>query len=143
MTITGVQDLALLKQEFSSETNGTESNAFSEKLEEAMANNDLKEVEESCKELEGYMLAEVFKQMKKSMLTGETLVEKGDYEEMFEDSMIENICNEMVEAGGVGLAKSMYAQITKAYGVNQTSQGTPSVEAEIGSGSQKRINTEI
>ena len=59
------------------------------------------------------MLTSIFKQMKASTKIGETLVEKGDYEEMFEDYLVEEQCKQMTEAGGIGLAKMMYEQMSK------------------------------
>ena len=65
----------------------------------------------ACKEMENYFLSSIFKQMKASTTWGESLIEKGDYEEMFEDYLTDAQCKEMVDAGGIGLAQMLYKQM--------------------------------
>ncbi len=115
MDITSIQSVVDLQKDLTTQNNKVASTDFSEALQKAMTQQDTEELKESCKEIESYMLSYVFKKMKDSMLTGEGITEKGDYEEMFEDSMIENMCKSMVEAGGIGLADSMYKQMVNAY----------------------------
>nr|WP_307991065.1 rod-binding protein [uncultured Niameybacter sp.] len=92
---------------------------FETVLSEAVENKDDKALKEACKEIEQYMLSSIFKQMKASTQTGERLIEKGDYEEMFEDYLVDEQCKTMCEAGGVGLADMMYKQLSNTYGAQQ------------------------
>ena len=92
---------------------------FETVLSEAVENKDDKALKEACKEIEQYMLSSIFKQMKASTQTGEGLIEKGDYEEMFEDYLVDEQCKTMCEAGGVGLADMMYKQLSNTYGAQQ------------------------
>lgn len=85
---------------------------FEETLAKAMAEKDDKKIKEACEQVETYMLTSIFKQMKESTKMGEELVPKGDYEEMFEDQLIEKQCESMVKAGGIGLADMMYKQMS-------------------------------
>lgn len=128
MTITSIQDMNLLQNQLgTSHANISDTNDFNEALQKAIEEQDTEEIKDGCKQLESYMLAEIFKQMKKSMCTGDTLLGKGDYEEMFEDTMIETMCESMVESGGIGLADFMYRQITSTYGAqNNMSKETTS-----------------
>ena len=115
MDITSIQSMVDLNKDLTTQNSKVASTEFSETLQKAMENNDMDELKESCKEIESYMLSYVFKKMKESMLTGDSLVEKGDYEKMFEDNMIDAMCENMVEAGGIGLADSMYKQMVNTY----------------------------
>ena len=92
---------------------------FGAVLNEAVENKDDQALKEACKEIEQYMLSSIFKQMKASTQVGESLIEKGDYEEMFEDNLVDEQCKVMCEAGGVGLADMMYKQLSNTYGVQQ------------------------
>lgn len=92
--------------------NENKSEAFQEALEKAMIEKDDKKLKEACEEVEAYMLSSLFKQMKKSTEMGERLIPKSDYEEMFEEQVIDEQCKNMAKAGGVGLAESMYKQMT-------------------------------
>ena len=68
---------------------------FETVLSEAVESKDDKALKEACKEIEQYMLSSIFKQMKASTQTGERLIEKGDYEEMFEDYLVDEQCKTM------------------------------------------------
>ena len=92
---------------------------FEAVLSEAMESKDDQALKEACQEIEQYMLSSIFKQMKASTQTGEGLIEKGDYEEMFEDYLVDEQCKTMCEAGGVGLADMMYKQLSNAYSNQQ------------------------
>lgn len=92
---------------------------FEAVLSEAVENKDDKALKEACKEIEQYMLSSIFKQMKASTQVGERLIEKGDYEEMFEDYLVDEQCKTMCEAGGVGLADMMYKQLSDTYSAQQ------------------------
>ena len=116
MEISRVSSLLDLQKQVATEsadTAGTKD--FEAILSEAMAKKDDTELKEACDELESYMLSMMFKQMKSSMLSGDSLIAKGDYESMFEDTYINNLCDEMVKAGGIGLSDAMYKQMTNTY----------------------------
>lgn len=86
---------------------------FEEALQKAIEEKDNKKLKEACEQVETYLLTSLFKQMKESTKMGEELIPKGDYEEMFEEQLIEKQCESMVKAGGIGLADSMYRQMSK------------------------------
>lgn len=92
---------------------------FESVLSEAVENKDDKALKEACEEIEQYMLSSIFKQMKASTQVGERLIEKGDYEEMFEDYLVDEQCKTMCEAGGIGLADMMYKQLSNTYSAGQ------------------------
>ena len=115
MEISSIQSVVDLQKKLTTDNNQVATTDFSDALQKALEENNTEELKEGCKEIESYMLSYVFKKMKSSMLTGDTYIEKGDYEEMFEDNMIEAVCKEMVEAGGIGLADSMYKQMVNTY----------------------------
>ena len=116
MDISGVSSiLDLQKQVATKAADISETKDFEAILSEAMEKQDDTALKEACDELEGYMLSMMFKQMKSSMLSGDSLIQKGDYESMFEDTYINNLCDEMVKAGGIGLSDAMYKQMTNIY----------------------------
>lgn len=88
---------------------------FQEALEHATKEQDDKALREACEEVETYMLSTIFKQMKASTDMGERLVPKGDYEEQFEDFLIDEQCKIMTKSGGIGLADMMYKQMSIEY----------------------------
>lgn len=84
---------------------------FKLEIDKAITNKDDEKLMESCKEMEKYFIGMLYKQMKTSTLSGEQLIEKGDYEEMFEGQLIDEQAKVMTDAGGIGLAKMMYEQM--------------------------------
>ncbi len=116
MEISGVSSLLDLQKQMATQNmDKAENKDFNAILEQAIAKEDDKKLKEACDELESYMLSMMFKQMKSSMLSGDSLISKGDYESMFEDMHINSLCDEMVKAGGIGLSDSMYKQMKNTY----------------------------
>ena len=115
MNISGIMSTDYITTKTDLAQDETKVNNFQSILENAVKTEDDAALKDACKQVEHYMLASIFKQMKESTTTGETLIEKGDYEKMFEDYLVEEQCKEMVEAGGIGLADMMYKQMLKAY----------------------------
>lgn len=130
MDITSIQGVTSLQKDLIAQNNKLVNGEFSDVLEKAMEKQDTDELKESCKEIETYMLSYVFKQMKKCMLTDEGITQKGDYEKMFEDNMIDALCEEMVEAGGIGLADSMYKQMLNTYKAQNSMNDTKNNQLE-------------
>ena len=90
--------------------NGSE---FEEVMAQAIESKDNEEIKKACDEMETHFITSIFKQMKASVRTDESLIPKGDYEEMFEDYLTEEQAKEMVQAGGIGLSDMMYKQLTR------------------------------
>ena len=130
MDITNIQEITSLQKDLITQNNKLTNGEFSEVLEKAMEKEDTDELKESCKEIETYMLSYVFKKMKECMLTDEGITQKGDYEKMFEDNMIDALCEEMVEAGGIGLADSMYKQMINTYKAQNSMNDTKNNQLE-------------
>lgn len=130
MDITNIQGITSLQKDLITQNNKLTNGEFSEVLEKAMEKEDTDELKESCKEIETYMLSYVFKKMKECMLTDEGITQKGDYEKMFEDNMIDALCEEMVEAGGIGLADSMYKQMLNTYKAQNSMNDTKNNQLE-------------
>lgn len=91
----------------------SKTNTFEQALKTASEQGDDLKLKDACDQLEGYMLSEIFKRMKKSVESEDGLIPKGDYEKTFESYLTDTQCKTMVEAGGVGLSKMLYDQMTK------------------------------
>lgn len=92
----------------------TETTNFEAKLKQAMNSSEQAELKEACEEMESYMLSMIYKQMRNSITINEadSFLPKGDYEKMFEDFMVDNQVENMIDAGGVGLSNYMYRQLS-------------------------------
>ncbi|OOB79517.1 MAG: hypothetical protein ATN34_04590 [Epulopiscium sp. Nele67-Bin002] len=90
----------------------TSAENFEDTLKQAMNSSEDEELREACEEMESYLLSMIYKQMKNSVLTENSLIPKGDYEEMFDDFLVDSQVSEMVKSGGVGLADMMYKQLS-------------------------------
>ena len=101
MEISSVSSLLSMQQDLAASTSKeTTGEDFKNALNAAIENQDDTALKESCNELEAYMLSMVFKQMKQSMLSDDedALIPKGDYTKTFEDTMINAMTEQMVEA---------------------------------------------
>ncbi|ONI46955.1 hypothetical protein AN643_00135 [Candidatus Epulonipiscioides saccharophilum] len=108
---------------------------FETKLKSAMKSAEQAELKSACEEMEAYMLSMVYKQMRNSTtLNSDTsFLPKGDYEKMFEDYMVDNQVENMIDAGGVGFADFMYKQLSvpqipMTYNSNRTNNGSQEVQ---------------
>ena len=119
MEISGISSLLGMQQDVAKASSQKTGEDFKDLLAKAAENNDDTELKEACDQLESYMLSMVFKQMKESMLQDDenALIPKGDYTSTFEEMMINNIADKMVEAGGIGLSDQLYKQMKNSYGV--------------------------
>ena len=119
MEISGISSLLGMQQDVAKASAQTTGEDFKDLLAKAAENNDDTELKEACDQLESYMLSMVFKQMKESMLQDDenALIPKGDYTSTFEEMMINNMADKMVEAGGIGLSDQLYKQMKNSYGV--------------------------
>ncbi len=88
------------------------SDDFERMLKNAMNSSESDEIRQATDEMESYLLSMIYKQMKSSITTGDSLIPKGDYEEMFEDYLIDTQVSEMIKAGGVGLSDMLYTQLS-------------------------------
>lgn len=93
--------------------NENKAESFSNALESAVKSKDDTALMDACKEVETYMISSIFKQMKQPTESDESLIPKGDYEKMFESDMIDDMAKNMTNAGGIGLAKMMYEQMSR------------------------------
>ncbi|OON97949.1 MAG: hypothetical protein ATN32_05085 [Candidatus Epulonipiscium fishelsonii] len=110
MTINGLaQSQAIMQQQ----QQQIEADGFEDVLKDAMENKDDKELMKACQDVESYFLSTIFKQMKASIQSDNPLIEKGEYEDTFEDMLTDEQVNGMIKSGGVGLADMMYKQLSK------------------------------
>ena len=117
MDISSISSLLGTQQDLAKTTTQATGEDFRDMLTQAIENNDDTELKEACDQLESYMLSMVFKQMKESMLQDDedALIPKGDYTSTFEEMMINNLSDSMVEAGGIGLSDQLYKQMKTTY----------------------------
>lgn len=99
-----LKQLNALKQE------EVETEAFSKALDNAINNKDEKQLKKACVEFESYFLNMMFKSMRKTIVPG---MEKSHAEEMFQEMLDEEMCQNIAESGGIGFADMMYNQLSK------------------------------
>jgi len=116
MDIGALQFNPTFQQDITSQVEENKAKDFDAILKKATESKDNKALKDACVQLETYMLSQIFKQLKKSTVSEEGLIPKGDYEKTFEDYMVNNQCEEMSKAGGIGLADMMYKQMINTYG---------------------------
>jgi len=116
LEISSLQLNADFQKQMMSKVEESQTKDFDTIFKKAAEKQDDKALKDACVQLEAYMLSQVFKQMKKSMVSEDSLIPKGDYEKTFEDYKVSNKCDTMAKAGGIGLADTLYRQMKRAYG---------------------------
>jgi flagellar protein FlgJ len=91
--------------------NSSVSGVQSEALENKIGNLSVEdssddELMEACKEFESYLLEQVIKQVKESMLDSDE--DENEYMNVFGDTMVENIASTISDTTDLGIAQSLY-----------------------------------
>lgn len=96
-------------------TSTTDIQDFQALLEKAVNQGEDEKLKEACQQMETYMLSMVLKQVEKSMLSQDedSLLPKGEYIEMFQDTLITSLAERSSQAGGIGLANQLYEQMKR------------------------------
>jgi peptidoglycan hydrolase FlgJ len=89
--------------------------SFAKKLEAAANGNDDKELKKACQEFESIMLSMMYKSMKAS-ITKSDLIEEDAGTEIFESMQDDNLMEQASKTGSLGLAESLYKQLSKNSG---------------------------
>ena len=89
-----------------------ETDSFAQRLEQAKKSQDSKQLMEACQQFEAYFLHQMIKGMRATVPKSD-LFEKSFGREVYEDMLDEKYSQEMSRAGGIGLAKLLYEDLTK------------------------------
>lgn len=95
-------------------TKSLNTSSNTKKLEASLSNN-LKnatddELMDVCKSFEAYFVEQMFKEMKKTVQTGD---EKSPYISYFGDMLYEEYAENVVESGGMGIAQMLYESMKR------------------------------
>ncbi len=85
------------------------------KLEEALGNTKNasdKELMDACKSFESYLLEQVFKGMRKTVMKDEE-EEQNDYLAQFGDKLYEEYAKDAAESGSLGIAQMLYESMKR------------------------------
>ena len=151
MNISGINSILGMQKDLAASGTQKTGEEFRDVLNQALENKDDEELKKACDGLESYMLSMVFKQMKESMLEEDedSLIPKGDYTKTFEETMINEMADKMVEAGGLGLSDQLYKQIKNTYAAqmqvsNETTGNAPdNMTQSVVATENAKINTKI
>lgn len=98
-----------------------QTNNFKRILENAKESQDEKSLQSTCKQFESIFVNILMQNMRRTVSEG-GLIEKSQAREMFEGMLDEEIAKEVSKEQGVGLAKTMYEQLSKNFN-NQEENG--------------------
>lgn len=87
-------------------------NEFEQKLQNAVKNNEEKQLRKACQEFEGIFMNIMYKQMKATIIKSD-LVPSSPGTEMFESMLDEELVNQATEHRSYGLADMLYKSLSK------------------------------
>lgn len=88
------------------------------------------ELMEAVKSFESYFVEQVFKEVEKTIHTDEGDSYASQMTDYFKDSVIQDISDKIVDQSGTSLAKSLYEQMKRNYGITDAElSGTETAEA--------------
>ena len=88
-------------------------NAFKDELDKASASGDNEKIMEAAKTFESYFINMLFKQMRSTINYSGGMFERSNAEVLFQEMLDEQYSEIATESGGIGLAKSIFEQMTQ------------------------------
>ncbi|MDR1689782.1 MAG: rod-binding protein [Clostridiales bacterium] len=90
--------------------------SFKDALEKAAANQNDMELLNACQEFEGYFIQMMYKEMRKTIDTSKSYIQKSNAEEIFQGMLDEEVAVSAAKKGsGIGLAEMMYKQMKRNF----------------------------
>ncbi len=87
--------------------------SFQNIFEQAQSTNDKKKLMNACVEFEGYFIQMMYKEMRKTVNSGNNIFQKSYAQKIFEEMLDEEVSKQSARSGGVGLAGFMYKQLSR------------------------------
>jgi flagellar protein FlgJ len=103
-----------------SQASKNKADTLQNKLSNSSASADEKELKEACKEFESYFVEQVFNSMIKTAKVFSDDKEDGYASKMvdyFKDFAVQELCSQVTEGDGLGLANTLYEQMKRNYGI--------------------------
>ncbi len=88
-------------------------NNFSNILNEAMTEENSKEIKNACVEFETYFLQMIMKEMRKTVNTDNSFIKESNAEKIYKEYLDNEVMKQASEMGGVGLADAMYESLSR------------------------------
>lgn len=120
--------------------------SFAKRLESASQSSNDKELKKVCQEFEAIMLDMMYKQMKATVVKSD-LIEEDPGTAIFESMQDEELMKQASKTGTLGLADSLYKQLSKQYGravpeMAAAAATGPKVSVEAGAEARLKSETE-
>ncbi len=103
-----------------SQASKNKADTLQNKLSNSSASADEKELKEACKEFESYFVEQVFNSMIKTAKVFSDDKEDGYASKMvdyFKDFAVQELCSQVTDGDGLGLANTLYEQMKRNYGI--------------------------
>lgn len=102
------------------QASGSKTQDLQKKIESSGAAVDEAKLKEACKEFEAYFVEQVFGAMLETTKVFSDKDENGYASKMvdyFKDFAVQELCEKATEGDGIGLAKTLYEQMKRNYGI--------------------------
>lgn len=103
-----------------SQASKNKADTLQNKLSNSSASAEEKELKEACKEFESYFVEQVFQSMMKTAKVFSDDQEDGYASKMvdyFKDFAVQELCSQVTDGDGLGLANTLYEQMKRNYGI--------------------------
>lgn len=119
--------------------------ALQNKLTGSAESADEAELKEACKEFEAYFMEQMFNAMIKTTKVFSDEEENGYATKMvdyFKDYAVQNLCDQVTDGEGMGLANVLYEQMKRNYGIGVVKPEDIDAAAAVVSEDEEAVDTE-
>lgn len=124
-----------------SDTYANAANQSAAKLQNKVSGTDYSKASEdelldACKQFEAYFIEQMYKSMMKTVPSGEGMTgSTGNLMDYYKDQMIQSMAEQTTDQNSLGLARMLYEQMKRNYGITETPDkgaeaGTEGAEAD-------------
>jgi flagellar protein FlgJ len=115
-----------------SQASSSSTSSLQSKLESISSSDDDDELKEACREFESYFVEQVFDAMLETTKLFSDDDEDGYSSKMvdyFKDTAVQNLCDQVTEGDGIGLANILYEQMKRNYSIDTVTPETVAAAA--------------
>ena len=112
----GINSISAMIDQTNSSAANSKTNALQSKLDGDLSTASDEELMDVCKDFEAYFVEQVMKEMKKMIPEDDNKDQSmGQLKDYFEDQMMQEYADKIVDQGDFGIAQTLYEQMKRNY----------------------------
>ena len=113
MEVNSINSLQMQMQSANMQRAATQEQSFEDALEAATRAGDSSQIRHAAIEMESFFINQMFQAMRRTVPEGEGIFERSNAQRIWEEMLDEEMAIDIARNGGLGLADTLYDQLTR------------------------------